>query len=181
MTKREAVGRAIQGCNARVFPDLPPVTRATWRSLGDGLRGLAHRWYRYRPTKAVLLVLCVLSFPLSIAAGFATDGWVTGERAEMLTHLAAVQARTDLVATACVNRFRAAPDVAGRLAALRRVAPWYRGVTLQEAGWTTVAGLPDHPGSEEPVIGAGDLCAQRLLTAQGSGPRLASAAPSTGG
>ena len=127
------------------------------------LSRVAARWRGYRPSKRLLLAACVASFPLAIVVGFATDGWVTGGRARMLSALAADNARVALVATACANRFLAAPDAAARLDALRGRAAWDRGLALQEGGWTTLSGLENIPGSQEPFEGVGDLCAERLL------------------
>jgi hypothetical protein len=124
--------------------------------------GLARRWRDYRPSKKLLAAACAGTMVLTVVLGLSCGFWISSGRAAMLSRMAADHARAELAATVCVNRFLAAPDVATRLDALRKRDAWYRGEALEDAGWTALAGLPDLPGSREPVAGAADLCAQRL-------------------
>jgi hypothetical protein len=123
----------------------------------------AQRWRDYRPSKKMFAGGCAASFAATVAVGFVWGGWVTGGRADMLYAMAADQARADLAATVCVNRFLAAPDAAARRDALRKQQPWYRSEVLEDAGWTVLSGMQNLPGSQEPVAGTADLCARRLM------------------
>jgi hypothetical protein len=67
------------------------------------------------------------------------------------------EGRARLAATICVARFVESPDAAVQLAALKDESSWSRDDTIADAGWTTPLGL------EEPVSGAADLCADRLV------------------
>ena len=141
------------------------------------LAEMTRRCREYRPPKTVLLAACLASFGLSVAVGFASGGWVTGGRAQTMTAEAAEDARVDLAAAICAHRFMAAPDATARLAALRRGEPWYRGLMLESAGWTSLPGLRDLPGHHEPVIGEADACAEQLMAMRPPPSHLAALAP----
>ena len=125
---------------------------------------IRQRWSEYRPSKKLLLWSCAASSAATILLGFVWGGWVTGGRATTLVAVAADGARADLAATICVNRFVAAPEAADRITALRKNSPWFRGEVLETEGWVKLPGLENISGNREPVRGAADLCAARLMT-----------------
>ena len=114
-------------------------------------------WGDYRPSKTMWFwssAGCVLA---TIVIGFAWGGWVTAGSAETQVAAAHDAGRAQLAATICVARFVEAPDAAVQLAALKDASSWNRRGTIADAGWTTPLGL------DEPVSGAADLCAERLV------------------
>lgn len=140
------------------------------------LSGLAGRWYAYRPSKLLLLAACLASFAASGPVGLVSGGWVTAGRAKLLSEITARDAQADLAATVCVNRFLAAPDAASRLDVLRQNKPWYRSVMLENSGWSALPGMPNLPGRQEPVDGAAELCAHRLMAMTPPSPHVAALA-----
>jgi hypothetical protein len=115
------------------------------------------RWSDYRPSKAMWFWSCVAAVILTMVIGFTWGGWVTGGTLERDVAEARETARAELAATICVARFTDAPDVAVELAALKDESSWSRDDIIADAGWATPRGL------EEPVDGAADLCAERLV------------------
>ena len=73
---------------------------------------------------------------------------------------AADAARAELVASACVDRFLAAPDAKAQLASLKQKNSWERDDYLEKEGWVSIA-----KGSD-PVDDAADLCVERLMKAE---------------
>jgi hypothetical protein len=72
---------------------------------------------------------------------------------------AAVGARAKLAATACISRFDESPGAAAELATLKKAYGYERINLIEDKGWVTM------PGSKDPVPGAADLCAQKLVNA----------------
>jgi hypothetical protein len=72
---------------------------------------------------------------------------------------AAVGARAQLAAAGCANRFENGPDAAAKLVALKMSSSYERSGLITKNGWATM------PGSQDPVAGAADLCAQQLVDA----------------
>jgi hypothetical protein len=120
--------------------------------------GTAKGWSSYRPTKAVWFWSCVACVVATMIVGFTWGGWVTGGTAAARVEEARETARAELAATICVARFLAAPDARGQLAALQEASSWGRDDIIAEDGWSTPRGV------EEPIVGAADLCAERLAT-----------------
>jgi hypothetical protein len=83
------------------------MTMADKKSFGQ-------RWEEYRPSKAILFWSCVGVSVLTIVVGFNWGGWVTGGTAQEL----AQEARRNLAATFCVQRFMAASDATAQHASL---------------------------------------------------------------
>jgi hypothetical protein len=69
---------------------------------------------------------------------------------------AARQARADLAATVCVERFLEASDARAQLASLKETSSWQRDDFIAKGGWAAL------PGVDQPVASAADLCAERL-------------------
>ena len=114
-------------------------------------------WSDYRPTKVTWFWSCVGCVIATIVVGFFWGGWVTGATADQRVAAAHDEGRAELAATICVARYVDAPDAAVQLAALKDESSWSRKGTISDAGWTTPLGF------DEPVTGAADLCADRLV------------------
>ena len=119
--------------------------------------GSSSGWSDYRPSKVTWFWSCVGCVIATIVLGFTWGGWMTGGAAELMAREAREEGRAELAAAICVARFVEAPDAAVRLAALKDESSWSRDDSIADAGWTTPLGL------EEPVGGAADLCADRLV------------------
>ena len=87
-----------------------------------------------------------------MVVGFAWGGWVTGGTAREMVE----QARADLAATVCVERFLDAADVQAQYASFKETNTWQRDEFVQKGGWATFAGV------EEPIAEAAEICADRL-------------------
>lgn len=116
----------------------------------------ADRFAAYRPSKPVWFWSLAGAVVLTTVVGFTWGGWTTGGAARELADTAAQDARNDLVAHACVERFMAAADAPVQLAALKAESSWKRGSVLETGGWVTMAGF------EGPMKGAARLCSDRL-------------------
>jgi hypothetical protein len=115
------------------------------------------KWADYRPTKGAWFWSCVACAIATIVVGFTWGGWVTGGSAEAQAAQAREDGRAELAAAICVERFVSATDAAVQLAALKDESSWNRDRTLAAAGWATPL------GSDKPVSGAAELCADQLV------------------
>lgn len=122
--------------------------------------GWRARWRTYRPTKATWFWSCLASVIATIIVGFAWGGWVTGGSAAQRAASAASNARAELAAQVCVERFERSPTAAVELASLKKTDEWERGSFMKKGGWVTL------PGMTTPVSGAADLCAEKLVAAK---------------
>jgi hypothetical protein len=114
------------------------------------------RWQEYRPSKTALFWSCVASVVVALIIGFTWGGWVTGSTATEMANRAASEARAQVAATACVQRFLDASDAREQLASLKKTNSWQRDDLISKGGWATP------PGFEKPVADAADLCAEQL-------------------
>jgi hypothetical protein len=128
-------------------------------------QSLGRRWTAYRPSKGVWFWSCAGCVVASIIVGFNWGGWVTGGTASRMAAAAANGARAQLAAASCVNRFENGPDAVAQLAALKKSSSYERSSLITKNGWATM------PGSQEPVTGAADLCAQQLVDATTPAPK----------
>ena len=118
---------------------------------------LSRRWAAYRPSKAGWFWSCVGASVATIIVGFAWGGWATGGTATRMAADAAHDARAQLAAASCVVRFNQGPEASPQLAALKNAQSYQRSDMLAKNGWVTIA------GDNDPVAGAADICAQKLL------------------
>ncbi len=114
-------------------------------------------WRDYRPSKVTWFWSCLACVVAALVVGFTWGGWVTGGTAEAQAAEARLEGRAELAATICVARYVDAADAAVQLAALKDESRWTRNDTIASAGWATPLGV------EEPVRGAANLCADRLV------------------
>ncbi|MEO5326477.1 hypothetical protein PV773_24505, partial [Mesorhizobium sp. CC13] len=96
---------------------------------------------------------------LTIVAGFTFGGWMTGGSARLMASVAARDARAELAAAECVQRFVASEQAAEQLAALKDLSSWQRSGFIKDGGWSKVG--------SEPVPGADNLCASNLAAMDG--------------
>ena len=115
-------------------------------------KSLSQRWEDYRASKATLLWSCVAVSILTMVVGFSWGGWVTGGTAQEMTQ----QARRNMAAMFCVNRFLADADAAAQHASFMEISDWQRDEFIQKGGWAKM------PPLERPIAGVADLCADKL-------------------
>ncbi|HSA81922.1 MAG TPA: hypothetical protein VLE23_13990 [Geminicoccaceae bacterium] len=129
------------------------------------------QWFdQYRASKTVLFWACAGSAILATAVGFSWGGWVTGGTAREMAEQSAAQARQEVAAVVCVERFMAAPDMAAQLTLLKGMDRSYqRGKFVEDGGWAImpVGGGAETslPGSSADHRQAASLCAE-VLTQQ---------------
>ena len=100
---------------------------------------LSHRFKDYQASKTVLFWACAGSVIVATVVGFSWGGWVTGGSARDMAADLAAQARQELAAVVCVDRFMAAPDVGVQLTALKEItSPYAQGKFVQEGGWALI-------------------------------------------
>lgn len=116
----------------------------------------SENWKTYRPSKTLWFWSSVGIVIATMIIGFSWGGWVSGSTARFLAADAAKDARAQLVASVCVQRYVSGDRFASRLATLKEASSWDREDLIAKGTWT------DLPGIEEPVANAADLCASRL-------------------
>ena len=126
---------------------------------------LSQRFEQYRASKAVLLWACAGSVIVATIVGFSWGGWVTGGSAREMAEDSAAQARQELAAVVCVDRFMAAPDAGVQLTALKEMTTSRaQGKFVEDGGWAIIvpASSPtDYKGRSDQREAAG-LCAEEL-------------------
>lgn len=125
-----------------------------------GPQTFQQRWQNYTASKSTLLWTGAACAVATIVIGFTWGGWVTGGTAAQLSRSAASSAQAELAATICVSNFFGGPDAKAQLATLKESNSWGRDTLIVKGGWAAL------PGLKEPVSGAADLCAKRLVEAE---------------
>lgn len=120
-------------------------------------KSLAQRLEDFRPSKGLWFWSCAGCVIATIIVGFTVGGWVTGGTAQEMTKNAAGEARAQLVANVCVEKFVSSNQFADHLASLKKADSWDRDSLIEDGGWVTLAGM------DEPTSDAADLCADRLV------------------
>ena len=115
-----------------------------------------HRLRAYQPKKTSLLWAFVAGATLTALYGFVWGGWLTETTATRMRTEAVNDARAQLTADACVERFLRAPDAVAKLTTLKATSFWERDAFIEKGGWATL------PGLKEPVANAAELCAEKL-------------------
>ena len=118
---------------------------------------MSQRWANFRPSKAIWLWSCLGCIVLTMIIGFTWGGWVTGGSAKSMADNAAEGARTNLVASLCVDKFAAAPDADAQLVALKKASSYERDNFIEDGGWSTIQGV------NSDVSGVADACAENLV------------------
>jgi hypothetical protein len=100
---------------------------------------LSQRFEQYRASKTVLCWACAGSVIAATIVGFSWGGWTTGGNAQEMAEDSAAQARQELAAVVCVDRFMAAPDVGVQLTALKEItSPRAQGKFVEDGGWAII-------------------------------------------
>jgi hypothetical protein len=128
-------------------------------------RNLSQRFQQYQASKTVLFWACAGSVVAATIVGFSWGGWVTGGSARDMAANSAAQARQEVAAVVCVDRFMAAPDVGVQLTALKEITSSYaQSKFVQDGGWATIVpagGTTDYKARADDRKAAG-LCAEEL-------------------
>jgi hypothetical protein len=139
-------------------------------------QSLSQRFQQYRPSKTALFWSCGGCVVLATIVGFSWGGWVTGGSAAKMAEKSAAQARQELAAVVCVDRFMGAPDVGVQLTALKDIeSPYAQGKFVEDGGWAIIvpAGSPpDRKASADDRKAAG-LCAAELAKRENPMPAKA--------
>jgi hypothetical protein len=125
-----------------------------------GIASAQKSWVNFRASKSQLFWACAACAVATIVVGFTWGGWVTGGTANHMAVQAATEARAQLAAAVCVERFQKGPDAIAQLTALKNSDTWKRDSFIESGGWATMAGM------DKPISGAASLCAQQLLLVQ---------------
>jgi pimeloyl-ACP methyl ester carboxylesterase len=128
-------------------------------------RALSQRFDDYQASKTVLFWACAGSVIAATVVGFSWGGWVTGGSAQETAEESAAQARQELAAVVCVDRFMAAPDVGVQLAALKgRERSYQQSKFVEEGGWAIIvpASSPTDYEARTDHREAAGLCAEEL-------------------
>jgi hypothetical protein len=114
-------------------------------------KSMSQKWGDYQPTKTMLVWACAGVAAATMVVGFTWGGWVTGGTSRDLATAAGSQARSELVAEICVERFNAQIGSAARLVELNGItSPAARRQFVEAGGWATMPGQssPDRRGAE---------------------------------
>ena len=128
-------------------------------------RTLSQRFQQYRPSKTALFWACAGSVVVATIAGFSWGGWVTGGSAQEMAEDSAAQARQQLAAVVCVDRFMAAPDAGVQLTALHEIErPYEQSKFVADGGWAIIvpASSPTDYTTRTDDREAAGLCAEEL-------------------
>jgi hypothetical protein len=118
------------------------------------------RWETWRPSKPTYFWSCIACIVATMIIGFTWGGWVTGGTAGKMATSAASDARAQLAAAVCVDRFMNGADARTRLASLKKSDYWSRDDFLEKGGWLAIA------GQKTPIDGAAELCAEKLVSTE---------------
>ena len=128
-------------------------------------QSLSQRFQEYQVSKTVLFWSSAGCVVLATVVGFSWGGWTTGGTAREMAEDSAAQARQELAAVVCVDRFMAAPDVGVQLTALKEMERSYQqGKFVEEGGWAIImpaSDTTDYQARANDRKAAG-LCAEEL-------------------
>ncbi|MGH6900452.1 MAG: hypothetical protein ACREJ5_28545 [Geminicoccaceae bacterium] len=113
----------------------------------------------------MLFWACAGSVIVATIVGFSWGGWVTGGSARDMAEDSAAQARQELAAVVCVDRFMAAPDAGVQLIALQEITSAYaQGKFVEDGGWAIIvpASSPTDYKARADDRKAAGLCAAEL-------------------
>ena len=131
----------------------------------DQNQTLSQRFQQYRASKAVLFWACAGSVIAATVVGFSWGGWVTGGSAREMAEDSAAQARQELAAVVCVDRFMAAPDAGVQLTALQEITtPRAQSKFVEDGAWAIIvpASSPTDYQARSDHREAAELCAAEL-------------------
>ena len=126
---------------------------------------LSQRFQQYRASKTALFWSCAGSVIVATIVGFSWGGWTTGGSAREMAEDSAAQARQELAAVVCVDRFMAAPDANVQLAELQEITSSYQqSKFVADGGWAIIvpASSPTDYTTRTDDRKAAGLCAAEL-------------------
>ncbi len=119
---------------------------------------IASKWSGYQPTKSALAWSCILAAIAAVLLGFSWGGWVTAGTSRTMAATAVSAAVGKLATDVCIERFKALPDYAARLAELKAMPDNYKQRQYVESGgWATM------PGETAPTRGAAEGCSRAIV------------------
>jgi len=132
------------------------------------------QWFdQYQASKTALFWACAGSVAVALVVGFSWGGWVTGGTAREMVQQSAAQARQELAALVCVDRFMAAPDMHAQLTALQGLDRSYQqGKFVEDGGWAIMP-----VSSEAAPVSSGEQRKAAALCAKALAGHEISAAP----
>ena len=128
-------------------------------------QSLSQRFQQYQASKTVLFWACAGSVVAATVVGFSWGGWTTGGSAREMAEEAAAQARQELAAVVCVDRFMAAPDAGVQLTALQEITSTSaQSKFVEDGGWAIIvpASSPTDYKVRADDRKAAGLCAEEL-------------------
>jgi hypothetical protein len=150
-----------------------------WRAIMDSKLSPGQRWEAYRPSKALLFWSCAACIVATMVVGFNWGGWTTGGTAAAMAKTAALDARQELAADVCTERFQAADDANSQFVALKALtSAWDRGAFVEKGGWAVMPGAKAAPQSASQVA---RLCADRLALVEAPSALPSTTTGATGG
>ena len=133
--------------------------------MQQGHQNISQRFKEYQASKTVLFWACAGSVVVATIVGFSWGGWVTGGSAQEMAEDSAAQARQELAAVVCVDRFMAAPDAGVQLSALQEIESSYaQSKFVEGGGWALIvpaSDTTDYKARADDRKAAG-LCAEEL-------------------
>ena len=126
---------------------------------------LSQRVHQYRASKAVLFWACAGSVVVATIVGFSWGGWTTDGSAAKMAEKSTAEARQELAAVVCVDRFMAAPDAGVQLTALHEIErPYEQSKFVADGGWAIIvpASSPTDYKTRTDDSKAAGLCAEEL-------------------
>ena len=128
-------------------------------------RTMAQRWDAYQPFKTLWFWSLAGVAILTMILGFTAGGWTTGGTAKQMALMSARDARAELVANLCVEKFVSAADAS---------QSYQRDSFITDGGWINLAGMKNK------APGAADLCADKLAAMDAIAARSASPSQTSG-
>lgn len=138
-----------------------------------GNETLSQRWDNFQPSKTLWFWSIIGAALVTMIIGFTAGGWTTGGSAAAMAEKAARDARAELVASVCIEKFVAQSDATTQFAALKEASSWQRDEFIEKGGWATLIGM------EKAVPGAASACADQLAAMDDLPPREVTTAPVT--
>lgn len=120
-------------------------------------KSFGRRFETYRGSKTMIFWSCAGCIAATLILGFTWGGWTTASSTRKLVSQASYDARADMAAAICVQRFGSSPDRVANLATLKGTDTWKRDEYIVKGGWLKI------DGQQGDISGASALCAQRLL------------------
>jgi hypothetical protein len=130
-------------------------------------QSLSQRFQQYRASKTALFWSCAGSVVVATIVGFSWGGWTTDGSAQAMADKAAAQARQELAAVVCVDRFMAAPDAGVQLTALQEITSSYaQSKFVEDGGWATIVPASSTADQASAAASADDRKAAGLCAAE---------------